>query len=196
MKHKHITLAALAVIVILVLAACQDDAERVEEHQSRAMAYLEEGKHAEAVIEFKNALQVDPNRADAHHGDVVVALPLLPALGDDRGRARRPGVAEELDVHVVAVGRDLAALADVLEHSQVRLVSDEVERPVGILVGLLETSVAADRLLDGEGLDRPPLLAEEVLARHHHLVARGRLRDQLAVEQLRPARMPAIRMGP
>jgi tetratricopeptide (TPR) repeat protein len=52
----------------LVLAACQDDAERIAEHRKRAEAYLEEEKHAEAIIEFKNMLQVDPNLADAHHG--------------------------------------------------------------------------------------------------------------------------------
>ncbi len=52
----------------LVLAACQDDEGRLAEHQRRAEAYLEEERYAEAVIEFKNMLQVDPNRADAHHG--------------------------------------------------------------------------------------------------------------------------------
>jgi tetratricopeptide (TPR) repeat protein len=64
----HFLRACALLAAILVLAACQDDAERLAEHQARALAYLEEGKHAEAVIEFKNALQVDPNRADAHHG--------------------------------------------------------------------------------------------------------------------------------
>jgi tetratricopeptide (TPR) repeat protein len=52
----------------LALLACQDDAARLAEHQERAEAYLEEEKYAEAIIEFKNMLQVDPNRADAHHG--------------------------------------------------------------------------------------------------------------------------------
>ncbi len=60
--------ACALLAAILVLAACQDEAERLAEHQARAEAYLEEEKYAEAVIEFKNALQVDPNLADAHHG--------------------------------------------------------------------------------------------------------------------------------
>jgi tetratricopeptide (TPR) repeat protein len=54
--------------MVLLVASCQDDAERLAEHQKRAEAYLEEGKHAEAVIEYKNMLQVDPNHAGAHHG--------------------------------------------------------------------------------------------------------------------------------
>ncbi len=54
--------------VVLIVGACQEDAERLAEHEERAQAYLEEEKYAEAIIEFKNMLQVDPNRADAHYG--------------------------------------------------------------------------------------------------------------------------------
>ncbi len=64
----HFPRACALLATALVLFACQDDAERLLEHQKRADAYLEEGKHAEAIIEFKNMLQVDPNLADAHHG--------------------------------------------------------------------------------------------------------------------------------
>ncbi len=60
--------ACALLAMVLVLFACQDDAERLAEHRKRAEAYLEEEKHAEAIIEFKNMLQVDPNLADAHHG--------------------------------------------------------------------------------------------------------------------------------
>ena len=49
----------------MVVVACQGDAERLVEHQERAEAYLEEEKYAEAAIEFKSMLQVDPNHADA-----------------------------------------------------------------------------------------------------------------------------------
>jgi tetratricopeptide (TPR) repeat protein len=52
----------------LVLAACEDEEGRVAEHQQRAQAYVEEEKYAEAIIEFKSVLEVDPNRADAHYG--------------------------------------------------------------------------------------------------------------------------------
>jgi len=64
----HLARVGTLLVTVLVLAACQDDAERLAQHRKRAEAYLEEGKHAEAIIEFKNMLQMDPNLADAHHG--------------------------------------------------------------------------------------------------------------------------------
>ena len=50
------------------LAACQDDASRLAEHMARAEKQLEDGKPNEAIIEYKNALQIAPNDADAHFG--------------------------------------------------------------------------------------------------------------------------------
>jgi tetratricopeptide (TPR) repeat protein len=64
----HFTRTCALLATALFLFACQDDADRLAEHRKRADAYLEEGKTAEAIIEFKNMLQVDPNLADAHHG--------------------------------------------------------------------------------------------------------------------------------
>jgi tetratricopeptide (TPR) repeat protein len=64
----HFSRACALLATVLVLFACQDDAERLAEHERRAEAYLEEEKYAEAIIEFKNMLQVDPNLADAHYG--------------------------------------------------------------------------------------------------------------------------------
>lgn len=59
-------------LVLLVsaagLAGCQDDAARLAEHMTRAAQFMEEGKASEAVIEYKNALQISPNDAAAHFG--------------------------------------------------------------------------------------------------------------------------------
>jgi tetratricopeptide (TPR) repeat protein len=57
--------------VVLALAlgvACSDDATRLENHRARGEAYFEEEKYPEAVIEFKNVLQIDPNDVVAHFG--------------------------------------------------------------------------------------------------------------------------------
>ena len=51
----------------LFLAACQDDAAKLDEHLTRGKAYVEEERFREAIIEFKSALQIDPNLADVHY---------------------------------------------------------------------------------------------------------------------------------
>jgi tetratricopeptide (TPR) repeat protein len=49
-------------------AGCADDASKLAGHLSRADAYLEEEEFAEAVLEYRSALQIDPNHAGAHYG--------------------------------------------------------------------------------------------------------------------------------
>ena len=41
--------------------------EKKAKHQERGMAYFEEGKYQEALIEFKNVVQLDPKDAKAYH---------------------------------------------------------------------------------------------------------------------------------
>jgi tetratricopeptide (TPR) repeat protein len=64
--------AAPRLVLSLVLAAavlaCGSDEARMTKHLERAEAYREEQKHAEAVIEYRNALRIDPNSAAAHWG--------------------------------------------------------------------------------------------------------------------------------
>ena len=48
-------------------AGCQDDATKLQEHLARGEGYVKEERFAEAQIEFKSALQIDPNHADAHY---------------------------------------------------------------------------------------------------------------------------------
>jgi len=52
----------------LLAAGCADDDARIQEHLERAQTYAEEESWPEAVIEYKSALQLDPNHADAHYG--------------------------------------------------------------------------------------------------------------------------------
>jgi tetratricopeptide (TPR) repeat protein len=65
------TARSLLLCLAVLLAAplgCGDDASRLAEHMSRGDQYLEDEKPNEAAIEFKNALQIDPNHAGAHFG--------------------------------------------------------------------------------------------------------------------------------
>ena len=52
----------------LVVLACQSKQARMEQHQKQGDAYLAEKKTPEAIIEYKNVLQIDPNQAAAHYG--------------------------------------------------------------------------------------------------------------------------------
>ncbi len=57
-------------ILVLLLAgavACQSDEEKLAQHMARGGEYLEQEKQAEAIIEFKSVLQIDPNHAPAHY---------------------------------------------------------------------------------------------------------------------------------
>ena len=60
----------LSILALLLAAAlaCQSDEAKIAEHLERGEEYAEEKKYAEAVIEYKNVLQIDPNHADAHYG--------------------------------------------------------------------------------------------------------------------------------
>jgi len=74
-------ICAVALIGAATLA-CQDRETRFARHMERGAAYLEESKPKEAVIEYRNAVQLDPNNAAAHY-----------ALAQAFLAARQPGKA-------------------------------------------------------------------------------------------------------
>ena len=62
----HIVRALTAGLALFLLAACQSDSEKITQHLSRGQEYLDGQKWPEAIIEYKNVLQIDPNQAEAH----------------------------------------------------------------------------------------------------------------------------------
>lgn len=56
--------ASLAFAV--ALGGCADDADRIADFMKSGEEYVEKEKYDEAVIEFKNVLQIDPEHAGAH----------------------------------------------------------------------------------------------------------------------------------
>ena len=54
------------VFLVLATVSCQSDEEKFAEHLSRGDAYFEEEQFAEAIIEYKNVLQLDPNAGEVH----------------------------------------------------------------------------------------------------------------------------------
>jgi tetratricopeptide (TPR) repeat protein len=65
--RSRILPSLLAVAALWPLVACQDDAAKLQEHLDRGKAYTEESRFREAIIEYKSALQIDPNDADVHY---------------------------------------------------------------------------------------------------------------------------------
>ncbi len=59
-------LRGLAVALVLAVAACDSVEDRVAEHYERAQDLLTDGSRAKAVIEFRNALQLNPDHAPSH----------------------------------------------------------------------------------------------------------------------------------
>ena len=60
---KVITVTFLAVFLLLSLSCSKDPAT----HVTKGKEYMGQGKYAEAIIEFKNALKKDPQTAEAHY---------------------------------------------------------------------------------------------------------------------------------
>jgi len=60
-------LLLLALAVLPLLAACQSDEEKIAGFLERGEAYVEEGKLKEAIIEYRNVVQLDPNHPEAHY---------------------------------------------------------------------------------------------------------------------------------
>ncbi|MFI5217456.1 MAG: tetratricopeptide repeat protein [Candidatus Limnocylindria bacterium] len=68
MSMRPLTLR-LSILALLLAGAvaCQSDEAKLAEHMARGDEYAEADKKAEALIEYKSVLQIDPNHAPAHY---------------------------------------------------------------------------------------------------------------------------------
>lgn len=57
---------AASLAFVVASGGCADDADRIAGFMKSGEAYVEQEKYEEAVIEFKNVLQIDPEHAGAH----------------------------------------------------------------------------------------------------------------------------------
>ena len=65
--HSQFRRAAIAVLLVsmsMSTSACSTES-KIQRHMERGDAYLEEGKHQEAIIEFLNVIQLDPDHREA-----------------------------------------------------------------------------------------------------------------------------------
>ena len=66
----------LLVAFVPLWIGCQSDEEKIAGFKERGAEYSEAGQYREAVIEYRNALQLDPNDAASHRGLAEVYLHL------------------------------------------------------------------------------------------------------------------------
>src|SRR5207253_4681439 len=69
MGPRHtITVFAVSLTLILAFGGCSQSPEaKKAKHRERAITYFDKGQYQEAVIEFKNVVQIEPKDADAHY---------------------------------------------------------------------------------------------------------------------------------
>jgi len=141
MHAKRLRLQILALPLIL-LAACQDDATKLQEHLARGEGYVKEGRFAEAQIEFKSALQIDPNHADAHYKLAHAYL---------QGRKVRQGFWELRETARLAPDNHAAKL----EFAQLAILAGEQEEALKQADEVLAADPAnvAAHLIRGQALD-------------------------------------------
>ena len=53
--------------LLLLVTACADEEAQLDEFMDRGLAAVEAENDEEAIIEFRNVIQLDPNHADAHY---------------------------------------------------------------------------------------------------------------------------------
>ena len=129
------------ILGLVVLAGCQDDATRVDEHLARGDAYFEEERYSEAIIEYKSGQQIEPNRADAHYKMAHTYFKLEKPI-DGFWELRE------------TVRLDPSNHEALIEFSQLAILANEAEEALGHMVALLavEDDVRA-HLVRGQALD-------------------------------------------
>ena len=63
--HNYIKTFIAIISVSIIVAGCASDEEKKISHFHKGQAYFEEGQYKSAVLELKNALQIDPRYIDA-----------------------------------------------------------------------------------------------------------------------------------
>jgi tetratricopeptide (TPR) repeat protein len=91
--YLHFSFRLLLPLAALFLFACQNPEQDKAAHLARGQQYLKDQLYAEARIEFRSALQIDRNLADAHHGLGEASL----ALGNMQEAAEQFQIAAKLD---------------------------------------------------------------------------------------------------
>ena len=77
-------LVCIMLALALFFPGCSSDEEKKESHFKKGVVYYEKGEYKSAELEFRNAIQIDPEFVDAYEqlGETYLKL------GDPRGAFR------------------------------------------------------------------------------------------------------------
>ena len=76
-RYWLIPAVVLQVVLIAAVGCTQESAEtKATHHRERAIAYFDKGEYREALLEFKNVVQIAPNDSDAHYRLALTYLKL------------------------------------------------------------------------------------------------------------------------
>ena len=67
MKNRRSEISFLLIILIVVVSCSQDPAQKRAKYMERGDGYFEKQEYNKAVIEYKNAIQAEPNFARGHY---------------------------------------------------------------------------------------------------------------------------------
>jgi len=67
MKLRSVLQTLLVVFITIMMFACESPEEKKMNAFNRGDVFYEKGKYAEAKLEFKNAIQVDPEFTEAYY---------------------------------------------------------------------------------------------------------------------------------
>jgi len=135
-------LFALVLFLPLALAACQDDNAKLQEHLARGESYVDDERFREAIIEYKSALQIDPNHPAAHYSLAHAYL---------NANKVREGFWELRETVRLDPSNHMARL----EFSQLAIIANEKEEALKHSSSVVEAdpSNATAHLVKGQALD-------------------------------------------
>lgn len=158
------TFAARAAVLAMVaaLAGCDSAEERLAEHYERGQALVEEGRSRQAGLEFRNALQINPDHAPSRRALAA----LLEETGDLRGALANYRAAAELDRtdlssqirtgQILLVGGDVAGARSFAEAAFALAPEDPEALALNAAVAAREGDAAEARRLAEAALARDP----------------------------------------
>ncbi|MFP4126861.1 MAG: tetratricopeptide repeat protein [Alphaproteobacteria bacterium] len=178
----------VAALAVTALVACSSPEERAEQHFERALAHVEAGNDAKAMIELRNVLRIEPENAEALYevGRLHQRAERWPQAMEAyrAAAAERPGYVDanmargELALLGDAVDDAEDAAAAILEHHPDHLGGRTLEAAVMLRRDRTDAALAAAEAIVDEDASQENAIAVVVGA----LVARGD--DDAAAERL------------